>query len=92
MSFFNKIQAKYKSEAGSLIEVGKDKVPQMTASAKKDVKKVLAGKLWIIEDWAGNVKFGGKTFKSFEDAEEYLSIFLGDKYETDREEYEIVQK
>ena len=42
---------------------------------------------WIIKDWAGNICFKGKTFKDFDDAEEFLSIKLGDDYETDRQEY-----
>jgi len=49
------------------------------------------GAKWIIQDWAGNVCFGGKDFNSFDDAEEWLSVKLGDEYETDREEYEIVK-
>lgn len=47
---------------------------------------------WSIQDWAGNdlTYFHGK-FKSFDDAEERLSEFLGDEYETDRQEYYIVE-
>lgn len=48
--------------------------------------------VWKIEDWAGNEMFKGKTFQSFEDAEEFLSIQLGDTYETDRQEFEIVSE
>lgn len=44
--------------------------------------------MWIIKDWAGNTCFYGKTFKSFDDAEEYLCINLDD-YDEDRQEYEI---
>lgn len=44
---------------------------------------------WIILDWAGNDVFSGRLFKSFEDGEEFLSEFLGDKYEEDRQEYYI---
>jgi len=47
--------------------------------------------IWHIEDWAGNQPYDGTTFDSFEDAEEFLSQELGEKYETDRQEYEIVQ-
>lgn len=43
-----------------------------------------------IIDWAGNVCFHGKTFKDFDDAEEFLIEKLGDDYETDRSEYYIV--
>lgn len=45
---------------------------------------------WHIVDWTGAVKFSGKKFSSFEDAEEFLSIQLGDSYETDRGEFEII--
>ena len=41
---------------------------------------------WIVKDWAGNLMDFGR-FKSFEDAEEFLSEKLGDNYATDREEY-----
>lgn len=44
---------------------------------------------YIIKDWAGNICFGGVVFPSFEDAEEFLSIKLGNEYDTDRQEYEI---
>lgn len=47
---------------------------------------------WVILDWASNDVFRGKTFKNFDDAEEFLSEFLGDTYETDRQEFEIVRK
>jgi hypothetical protein len=45
-----------------------------------------------IFDWAGNSPFGEKLFRSFDDAEEFLSEFLGDQYETDRQEYYILPK
>ena len=44
----------------------------------------------IIQDWAGNICFKGKTFKDFDDAEEFLSVKLND-YEEDRQEYYIVE-
>lgn len=48
-------------------------------------------KTWIIEDWAGRkMNFG--EFPSFEAAEAFLSEKLGDDYETDRGEYEVVVK
>lgn len=46
---------------------------------------------WIVLDWAGNLMDFG-TFKSFDDAEEFLCEKLGDDYETDRQEYEITEE
>lgn len=46
-------------------------------------------KRWIIEDWAGN-KLTHGHFASFEDAEDYLSAFLGEEYDDTRQEYEVV--
>ena len=60
-----------------------------TGQRLKNKWGVRAMSTWIIRDWAGNVCFGGITFESFEDGEEWLSIQLGDEYETDRQEYEI---
>lgn len=49
-------------------------------------------KMWIIQDWAGNdLAYHHGVFKSFEDAEEALSVFLGESYDTDRQEYYIVE-
>ncbi len=45
--------------------------------------------MYWIEDWAGNWMFDGMTFRSFDKAEDYLSIHLGDSYEEDRQEYYI---
>lgn len=45
---------------------------------------------YVIKDWAGNLMDFGR-FKSFDDAEEFLTIRLGDNYETDRQEYYIEQ-
>ena len=45
---------------------------------------------WIIKDWAGNLMNFGR-FSTFEDAEAYLQIHLGDQYELDRQEYEIME-
>lgn len=45
---------------------------------------------FIVVDWAGNLMDFGR-FESFDDAEEFLSIRLGDDYETDRGEYYIVK-
>lgn len=47
---------------------------------------------FTIIDWAGNTCFNGKSFPSFEDAEDYLCTKLGDDYETDRQEYEITEE
>lgn len=44
---------------------------------------------WVIKDWAGNLMSWGR-FESFEDAEDFLCIRLGDAYETDRCEYDIL--
>jgi len=44
---------------------------------------------FIIKDWNGKVLESHGEFSSFDDAEEKLSEFLGDKYETDRQEYYI---
>lgn len=49
---------------------------------------------WIIQDWTGTIKFGAKRFKSFDDAEEYLSAFFdaeGMDYEEWRQEYYIIK-
>lgn len=46
---------------------------------------------WKIFDWAGNLKFDGQRFASFDDAEEFLSAKLGDGYEDDRGEFFISQ-
>jgi len=46
---------------------------------------------YLIQDWDGNVCFFGQTFKTFDDAEEFLFEKLVDDYETDREDYYIVQ-
>lgn len=49
---------------------------------------------YVITDWASNeMRFNKecRDFKSFDDAEEYLSEQLGDEYDTDREEYYIVE-
>jgi hypothetical protein len=49
-------------------------------------------KLFVIYDWAGNLCFFGESFKSFDDAEEFLCEKLSDSYETDRGEYYIEVK
>lgn len=49
---------------------------------------------WIIYDWAENKPFDEKLFKSFNDAEDFLTIWLNEKgnYEEDRQEYYIEEK
>ncbi len=47
--------------------------------------------MFVIYDWAGNVKFHGAQFDSFDDAEEFLSAYLDDRYDDDRQEFEIMQ-
>lgn len=48
--------------------------------------------IFIVKDWADNVRLNGKEFGSFEEAEEFLSEWLGDDYDTDRQEYYIELK
>lgn len=45
--------------------------------------------MFHIQDWTGKICFYGKTFDSFDDAEEFLVMGLEDCYETDRQEYYI---
>lgn len=45
--------------------------------------------VFIIRDWAGNLMFSGQSWNSWDDAEAFLTEFLGDAYETDRGEYYI---
>lgn len=44
---------------------------------------------WEIRDWTNKLCFFGKKFKSFDDAEYFLSVKLGNDYESDRQEYYI---
>lgn len=49
---------------------------------------------WIVQDWMGNRinrKEWPNHWVSFDDAEYDLDIFLGDNYETDRQEYYIIE-
>lgn len=56
--------------------------------------------MWIIKDWAGNeptfhVSPKERTFKSFDDAEEFLSNWFEENsldYEVERQEYDIIKK
>ena len=47
-------------------------------------------KQFIIEDWAGNLMDFGR-FESWGDAESFLCEKLDDNYETDRQEYYILE-
>lgn len=51
---------------------------------------------FVIKDWAGNTCFHGKTFKTFDDADSFLSErfeHLSDEdYEEERGEYWIEEK
>ena len=50
---------------------------------------------WIIKDWAGNIKFNGKKFKSFDDGEEYLCEYFDKNsmdYDEWRGEYYVVEQ
>jgi len=71
---------------------------------KKGTKKNPKSNKWVILDWAGNYAFDkmgyqgsghlhgpSRTFDSFDDAEEFLTEKLGENYDTDRGEYEIIE-
>lgn len=48
--------------------------------------------MFIIKDWADNDLSGFHgTFKTFEEAEYHLDVWLCDDYETDRQEYYITE-
>lgn len=47
--------------------------------------------MFHIQDWIGNIMYGGKTWSSWDDAEDYLAEQLDDDYETDRGEYFILE-
>jgi len=38
------------------------------------------GEEWIIKDWTGSIKFNGMKFKSFEDADEFLTEWIYKNY------------
>jgi len=47
---------------------------------------------YIIKDWAGNIKYYGKSFDSFDDAEYFLNVYFNENdmdYEEWRQEYFI---
>lgn len=58
----------------------------------------MSKKTFVIEDWAGNHLFRDKTFKSWEDADQWLYNELNlsdlddDAFTEERGEYEIVEK
>lgn len=64
--------------------------------AEEEAEKVEEAKKekWHIIDWAGNIKFGGKTFDSFEDGDDFLSEKLGhlsdEEFEEERGEFAVV--
>lgn len=60
------------------------------AHTKSTKTKRIKKERFVIIDWAGNHLFQDETWADFDDAEEFLSLRLGDDYETDREEYYIV--
>lgn len=45
--------------------------------------------MFMIYDWSGNIPFPNFYFDDFDTAEEFLSLYLGDNYDTDRGEYVI---
>lgn len=47
--------------------------------------------MYFIEDWTGKICFNSLEFKTFEDAEEFLTAQLDD-YDTDRQEYYIMER
>ena len=47
-------------------------------------------KRWMIYDWTGQCLEAHGSFISFDSAENYLSQWLDEAYDTDRQEYYIV--
>lgn len=47
--------------------------------------------MFKILDWAGNVCFKGQSFKSFDDAEEFLCVILDETYDAKRGDYFITR-
>jgi hypothetical protein len=43
-----------------------------------------------IKDWTGREMFDNAEFDTFEDAEEFLAIMLGDEYDEERGEFYII--
>ena len=90
-------QSKGHTLQGSMIdfEVGSDSKAQLKEAKSKKQK-------WIILDWAGNDSFHGKTFKSFDDADDFLTMWIEKKYPKtkndedafveERGEFQIVEK
>jgi hypothetical protein len=52
--------------------------------------QIEAKEKWHIVDWTNTIMFDGQKFDSAEDAEAFLAEKLGDQYENDRQEYEII--
>lgn len=57
-----------------------------------DIQERMNNEVWVINDWTNKLCFNGIEFKSFDDAESWLDIKLGDTYDTDRQEYYIQLK
>ena len=53
--------------------------------------KIISENNFHIKDWAGNICYNGQTFNDFDDAEDFLCMELGDNYDTDRQEYYIME-
>lgn len=45
--------------------------------------------MWTIKDWANNECFNSEEFNTFDNAEDFLLMELGQDYEDDRQEYYI---
>jgi len=97
-----KYGALFKGKGGAEGAAGAEGAPK-AESVEKTIEKILNEddgdvSSWIIMDWAGNkflfpdnsTESHAKEFSSFEEAEAFLAEKLGDKYDTDRQEYEIV--
>lgn len=85
--FFNAIKKAVKKEF-KVTRLDVWRAPE--TQGKEVIQAADKGKVKI-QDWAGNVKFKGRTWDNFEDAEDFLSEHLGDKYEEDRQEFDIVE-
>ena len=49
-------------------------------------------KPWFIVDWTNKIMFDSISFRSFEDAEAWLSDVLEENYDDNRQEYYIVRR
>lgn len=48
--------------------------------------------MYKIYDWAGNLPFGSKEFRTFEDAWEMILVTFPDATDQDLGEYEVLNK